>query len=84
MTEKTMNFGDVEINYREFHRFNPPIHLDLVSVSKIISIQVKYGGKIFECYIRDKDGHVIRPLCIMIPYKWTYKMFLWWLHKHDS
>ena len=67
ITEKTMHFGDIDSNKREFHKFKPPIHQDLVSIGKIMFIQVNYVDKSFKCYIGDKDGDVITPLCIMIP-----------------
>ena len=52
LSKKTLKFGDVEVNKKEFHASKEPIALDLVDINQIvISDKFKNNG----------------PLCIALP-----------------
>ena len=65
MSEKTLKFGDVEVNKKEFHASKQPIALDLADTNQIVtsdkSERSDKDSKYFICY---KDDDIIRPLCI--------------------
>ena len=68
MSEKTLKFGDVEVNKKEFHASKQPIALDLAHTNQIVtsdkSERSDKDSKYFICY---KDDDIIRPLCIVLP-----------------
>ena len=67
MSEKTLQFGDVEVNKKEFHASKQPIVLNLVDINQIvISDKFKHNGKCSKYFISYKDD-IIRPLCIALP-----------------
>ena len=67
MSEKTLKFGDVVINKKEFHASKQAIALNLVDTDKIV-VSDKFrhsdnGSKYFIGYL---DNVIIRPLCIIL------------------
>ena len=36
MSEKTLNFGNIRVNKKEFHKSKQPINLDLLNVDQIV------------------------------------------------
>ena len=68
MSEKTLKFGDFEINQSEIHAFKQAIALDLVDVNQIvISKKFKHSNRGSKYYIHYEDGDSdIRPLCIIL------------------
>ena len=68
MSEKTLKFGDVEVNKKEFHASKQPIALNLVDIDKIvISDKFQHGDKGSKYLIGYKDDDIIRPLCTVLP-----------------
>ena len=69
MSEKTLKFGDVVVNNKEFHASKQAIALNLVDTDKIVvSEKFKYsdeGSKYFIGYLHGDS--IIRPLCIILP-----------------
>ena len=69
MSEKTLKFGDIAVNKKEFHASKQTIALNSVKIGKIlVSYKFKHsddGFKYFIGYFHDDD--VIRPLCIILP-----------------
>ena len=68
MIEKTLKFGDIVVNKKEFQASKQVIALNLVDTDKII-ISDKFrdsdnGSKYFIGYL---DDDIIRPLCIILP-----------------
>ena len=60
MSEKTLKFGDVEVNKKEFHAYKQPIALDLIHVNKIVEFgKFKYSDKGLEYFIGYKYDDVI-------------------------
>ena len=77
MSEKTLKFGDIVVNKKEFCASKQVIALNLVDTDKIvISDKFKHsnnGSKYFIGYI---DDDIIRPLCIILPQMSEYIKYL--------
>ena len=94
MSEKTLKFGDVEVNKKEFCVSKKPIALNLVDIDKIvISDKFKHSDKGSKYFFSYKDDDIIRPLCIVLRqmseyikyfnndgkiYLLKFKMILYW------
>ena len=69
MSEKTLRFGDIVVNKKEFHASKQAIALNLVNTNdRIVPYRIKHiddGFKYFIDYLHDND--VIGPLCITLP-----------------
>ena len=69
MSERTLKFGDVVVNKKEFHASNQPIDLSLAD-KIVVSEKFKCsynGSKCFIGYLNDYDDNTIRPLFIILP-----------------
>ena len=70
MSEKTLKFGNIVVNKKEFHASKQAIALNSVKAGKIlVSYKFKHsddGFKYFVGYLHDDDDE-IRPLCIILP-----------------
>ena len=73
MSEKTLKFGDIMVNKKEFHASKQIIDLSLVDTDKIIvSEKYNHSDKYFIGYLDDDDDddddddNIIRSLCIIL------------------
>ena len=67
MSEKTLKFGNSEVNQKEFHFSKQGITLNLVNVNQIlISDKFKHNDRSFKYFIGYKDDNIIRPLSIIL------------------
>ena len=73
MSEKTLKFGDIVVNEREFHASKQAIALNLVDTDKIVvADKFKHsdnGSKFFIGYL----DNIVRRLCIILPQISGYK-----------
>ena len=68
MNEKTLKFGNIEINKKELHKSKQPIDLSLVDTTKIvISDKFKHSDDSFKYFIGYKEDDIVKPLCIVLP-----------------
>ena len=68
MSEKTLKFGDVEVNKKEFHASKQAIVLNLVDADKmVVSNKFKRSYNSSKYFIGLLDDDIIRPLCIILP-----------------
>ena len=68
MSEKTLKFGDVENNNKNYATFKLLITLNLVAIDKIvISDKFKHSHKDFKYFIGYKENNIIGPLTIILP-----------------
>ena len=68
MSEKTLKFGDVENNNKNYATFKLLITLNLVAIDKIvISDKFKNSNKDFKYFIGYKENNIIGPLTIILP-----------------
>ena len=67
MSEKTLQFNDIILNKKEFHKSKEPIDLFSVNVDQIVvSDKFKHNNERFKHFIGYQDGP-IKPLCIILP-----------------
>ena len=68
MSEKTLNFGSIRVNKKEFHKSKQPIILDLINVDQIVvSDKFKDSDDGFMYFIGYKEGEILKLLCIILP-----------------
>ena len=68
MSGKTLKFGNIEVNRKEFYVFKQAIDLSLVYINKIvISDKFKQNDKGFKDFTGFKDDNIVRVLCIILP-----------------
>ena len=68
MSEKTLKFGNIEVNKIEFHVSKRAITLDFVNIDKIvISDKLKHNDNGSKYFIGYTDENSFRPLCIIFP-----------------
>ena len=68
MSEKTLQFNNIILNKKEFHKSKEPI--DLFSVDfdqKVKSYKFKYNNQNFKYFIGYREGEIVKPLCIILP-----------------
>ena len=52
MSEKTLNFDNIRVNKKEFHKSKQPINLDLVNVDQmVVSDKFKHSDDGFKHFI---------------------------------
>ena len=68
MSEKTIQFNDIILNKKEFHKSKEPIDLFSAGVDQIVvSYKFKYNNKSFKRSISYKEGDIVKPLCNILP-----------------
>ena len=68
MSEKTIKFGSISVNKKKFHKSKLPIDLGFVNVDQIAMFdKFKHSDGGFKYFIGDKEGEIIKPLCIILP-----------------
>ena len=68
MSEKALQFNNIILNKKNFHKSKEPIDLFLVDVDQIIvSYKFKYNNQSFKHFISYLEGEIVKPLCIILP-----------------
>ena len=67
MSEKTLQFNDIILNKKEFHRLKEPIDLFSVNVDQIVVSDKFKHNKVFKNCIGYQKGEIVKPLCIILP-----------------
>ena len=68
MNEKTLQFNDIILNEKEFHKSKEPIDLFSVEVDQIVvSDKLKHNNKVFKHFIGYQEDEIVKPLCIILP-----------------
>ena len=68
MSEKTLKFDSIRLNKREFHKSKQPIDLKSVNVDQIVvSDKFKHSDDGFKYFIGNKEGEIVKLLCIILP-----------------
>ena len=66
--EKTLQFNNVRVNKKEFHKSKQPIKLDLVNVDQIVvSDKFKHRDDGFNYFTGYQEHEIVKPLCINLP-----------------
>ena len=77
MGEKTLQFNNIILNKKKFHKSKEPIDLLSVDLDQIVvSHKFEHNNQSFKHFIGYLECEVIKPLCIIFPQiKWVYKIF---------
>ena len=76
MNEKTLQFSDIILNKKEFHRSKEPVDLFSVNVDQIaLSDKFKHNKKVFRNFIGYLKGKIVKPLCITLPQMGGYTKY---------
>ena len=68
MSERTLKFGNIKINKKEFHKSKKPIDLFSVDLDKIVvSDKFKHNDEGFKYFIGYQKTLLVKPLCIILP-----------------
>ena len=68
MSEKTLNFNNIRLNKKEFHKSKEPIDLMSVNVDQIVvSDKFKHNNEGFKYFIGYQEGGIVKPLRIILP-----------------
>ena len=68
MSERTLKFGNIKINKKEFHKSKKPIDLFSVDLDKIVvSDKFKHNDEGFKYFIGYQKDMLVKPLCIILP-----------------
>ena len=68
MGEITLEFDNIRVNKKEFHKSNQPIDLMSVNVDQIVvSDKFKHNNEGFKYFIGYQEGEIVKPLCIILP-----------------
>ena len=68
MSEKTLQFNNIILNKKKFHRSKEPLELFSVNVDQIVvSDKFKHNNKVFKHFIGYQEGEIVKPLCIILP-----------------
>ena len=75
-SEKTLKFGSVRVNKKEFHKSKYAVDLHLVYVDEIVvSAKFRHNDDGFKCFIGYKDGELVKLLCIILPQMTGYMKY---------
>ena len=68
MNEKTVQFNDIILNKKEFHRSKELINLFSVNLDQIVvSYKFKHNKKVFKHFIGYQKNETVKPLCVILP-----------------
>ena len=68
MSEKTLQFNNIRLNKKEFHKSKQPIDLMSVNTKHIVtSDKFKHSDEGFKYFIGYQEGEIVKPLCIILP-----------------
>ena len=68
MSEKTLQFDNISVNEKEFHKSKQLIDLGLVNIYQlVVSDKFKHSDDGFKYFIGSKEGQIVKPLCIILP-----------------
>ena len=73
MSEKALNFNNIRLNKKEFHKSKEPIGLLSVNIDQIVvSDKFKHNNEGFKYFIGYLEGGIVKPLCIILPQMSVY------------
>ena len=68
MSEKKLQFNNIILNKKEFHKSKELIDLFSVGVDQIVvSYKFKRNNESFKHFIGCREGEIVKPLCIILP-----------------
>ena len=68
MGEITLEFDNIRVNKKEFHKSKQPIDLTSVNGDQIVvSDKFKHSDEGFKYFIGYQEDEIVKPLCIILP-----------------
>ena len=68
MSEKTLQFNNIILNKKKFHKSKEPIDLLSVDLDQtVVSYEFKHNDEGFKYLIGYLEGEIVKPLCIILP-----------------
>ena len=68
MSEKTLQFNNIRLNKKEFHKSKVPIKLLSVNIDqRVVSDKFKHNNEGFKYFIGCLEAGIVKPLCIILP-----------------
>ena len=68
MSEKTLEFYNIWVNKKNFHKSKQPIDLMSVNIDQIVvSDKFKFNDKGFKHFISYQESRIVKPLYIILP-----------------
>ena len=68
MGEITLEFDNIRVNKKEFHKSKQPIDLMSVNVDQIVvSDKFNHSDEGFKYFIGYQENEIVKPLCIILP-----------------
>ena len=68
MSEKALQFNDIILNKKEFHKSKEPIDLLSVNVDQIVVYdKFKHNDKVFKHFIGYQEDEIVKTICIILP-----------------
>ena len=68
MNEKTLQFNNIKVNKKQFHKSKQAIDLDSVAIDKIVlSDKFKHSEEGYKYFTGYQENEIIKPLCIILP-----------------
>ena len=68
MSEKTLQFIDIILHKKEFHKSKEPIDLFSINVDEIVvSDNFEHNNGCFKYFFGYKKSEIVKPLCIILP-----------------
>ena len=66
--KKPLNFNNIRLNKKEFHKSKEPLDLLSVDLDQIVvSYKFKHNDEGFKHFISYLEGEIVKPLCIILP-----------------
>ena len=68
MSGNTLQFNNIRLNKKEFHKSKQSIDLDSVTVDQIVICDnFKHSEEGIKYFISYQEGQIVKPLCIILP-----------------
>ena len=68
MGEIMLEFDNIRVNKKEFHKSKQPIDLTSVNGDQIVvSDKFKHSDEGFKYFIGYQEDEIVKPLCIILP-----------------
>ena len=68
MNEITLEFDNIRVSQKEFHKPKQPIDLMSVNVDQtVVSDKFKHSDEGYKYFIGYQEDEIVKPLCIILP-----------------
>ena len=72
MNEKTLQFNNITLNKKEFHKYKELSVLSVKADQIVVSNKFKHNNEVFKHFIGDQKGETVKPY--FTSNEWVYKI----------